>query len=246
MTTNGNYGSGGSGFFIMDSLYCVMSSVGLPASVLLQASTPFGATGVIYIHDCYLDCGSLAKTTGLKPNGGDGPFTVQNIKIWNATDFGFVGSGQGGSAIKILKNISIYQQTVNSATRGNFFLVNGSNWTVDNCVGIRSNVDLNKCWDSGATGTFTSCADDDGTCYVGTGIQHNITQADEFKSLDPTSSDFLKLKTTGVLAAGGVDASIAADIIGTAIPQAGKYSIGCYQAIFGATGNMMPFFLGAR
>ena len=55
---------------------------------------------------------------------------------------------------------------------------------------------VTNCWGGGVGwevgNDFDSCADDDNTLTVGTGTRHIVNSANEYQSLDPDNSNFLK------------------------------------------------------
>jgi hypothetical protein len=163
----------------------------------------------------------------------------KNIKIHNCY-YGFYKSSGGSLTAtvrdKYIENISIYaghypfSWDYQSASGGAM-----EHWHIKNIVACGNAVGF-PAYDmdaSQSTNEMSNCADDDGSQPAfATSKQENIVLADEFVSIDPSSSEFLIPNRTGRIYNAGIVPSYATtDIAGKPIPYEGNYPIGCHTAV---------------
>lgn len=120
-----------------------------------------------------------------------------------------------------------------SGTGNGYWMLSGFTGTIRNCVGINCAGGAWSGGQSGATGE-TNMADDatvaDGTWSTGTGNIVSITPLNEFKSVTPGVTDFLRPTDTGSAKDGGTAVTIAGNTYGARLtdarPHGSYYSIG--------------------
>jgi hypothetical protein len=95
-----------------------------------------------------------------------------------------------------LENCTVYNCS-SKGINGDNFTNNRRSWVIKNCVACECGTD----WTADSSNfTYSNCADSDNSLSFGTNNLHNIVAADEFLSLDSSSSNFLKLNPISLLA----------------------------------------------
>ena len=203
---------------------------------------------IVHASGYHVDAFAFWENIIVQGNGGGTGIYIQNdnrvrcrvygCKVHNCTvGIGTPGSGSVAGETtpnKVVENCSVYGGLIGVKLTDDSYTFGG--WVIKNVVCAGQGGIGHSAWVVPVThdyNSITNCADDDGTLPdYATNSQENITVVDEFISLDSSSSDFLKPKTTGVIANGGVAPTYAtSDIEGFTIPDvAGWYPIGCHVA----------------
>lgn len=169
----------------------------------------------LIMHDCIIIPGTPSQlpidSSGLRVQGGSsGGYT----RLYNCRISGFsipinaaedchilelAGGQSGDKTLCQAWGVVVDSQEINpngtySAKKGNIY--GGSNWTIKNCSAIRHYG--NSAWNLTGTPIVSNCASDDSSLVTGTS-NVVIDVGTAYKSLDKTSTDYLKPMAAGAL-----------------------------------------------
>ena len=158
---------------------------------------------------------------------------VSDMKIWGF-DRGLLLQTPYTNPTKT-RRARVEHVSVSSAMSSGSFLVYVRGWdSIKNIVARRIGV-LGSCYSSTSTGTFTNCADTDGSLAGEVDVDCvTIVPENEFVSLDVDSDDFMKPLPAGTIGALGATPTFTTDDISSLpIPNgAGQIPIGCHALVY--------------
>jgi hypothetical protein len=186
-------------------------------------------------------------------------FKISNMKIWDCAGAAGVSASFRITLVEYLftgycyaENITMWNcHGLGASTGGSMFYLQapvGQVYTLKNIAACDPDSSA-SCFGASRTSiTYTNCAGTDSSLATFDDVNCiTVTSANEFKSLDDSSDDFLVLleQSVGDLSDSGIaPEDVTLDIAGLAIPQAGNYPIGCH-ASYTITEGYIRFVYGA-
>jgi len=193
--------TGSSGTAEVKNLRCVDGGSGFIPVEITENSTGVS----VLSHDLMIDGATVSSAGFIGTESGSGTH-----KVWNVTSYNGASDGSG---------LRVPSGTVeNCVGHGGWDVgIDGDTGTATfiNCVGFGNTTDFNNI--SNATGKNNASEDSsagNGNWSTGSGNVTGITPANEFEALTWSSSDYLKVKSTGSLTDTGAKVTITSNIVG--------------------------------